>query len=215
MHCAVRWIFCQQKLRNGVSSMVVSDDGEEKLFGVRCGCFCHISNVVGGDWIDNAFLRDDLIVDDDYKLMLLTSPLTRLVFKHRFLSLSLWPVASVLRKPCCNFVNKVTWHVRWCTVAFFPEPQYEFMLCRMDSNKCSIKTPLSTYTLYTLSHRSALFHNAVEYLVGGLFNGWVRSLISVFVSTITSSVEYFPAVSWQLHITMLLFRPFEAYATLH
>lgn len=50
-------------------------------------------------------------------------------------------------------------------------------------------TAFTTYSSYTLSYRSALFHEALEYSVSNSFHGSVNGIISAPVLEMKSSVS--------------------------
>lgn len=52
------------------------------------------------------------------------------------------------------------------------------------------KIPLSTFSLYTLSHLRALFRSASAYSVGDVFHGWVTCILLAPGSAILSSAPY-------------------------
>lgn len=68
-----RWLFAKQNQQNGALSVDIADDGCENDCKAQC-CRCHLGIVVGGDrdLEDGNFLTDNIIDDDEFKLMLST-----------------------------------------------------------------------------------------------------------------------------------------------
>lgn len=78
----------------------------------------------------------------------------------------------------CTLAIQVKWWARSCIVAFFLKYQYECIPCWIDSDKPSIKIPMSTYSLYALKHRSYWFHNAFANSIDDVFDRWVNRILS-------------------------------------
>lgn len=72
-HCVAGWLLTKQKRQNGASSIDVVDYGGKNDCGAHCGCYGQIGIVVDGERHreDDAVLRDDLIYEDEFELMLL------------------------------------------------------------------------------------------------------------------------------------------------
>lgn len=194
-HFAVGWFIVKQNRQNRQNAILlidVADDEWEQNGGTRYRWWCYIGIAVGADrnLEDKEFLQDDLIEDYELELMFLMLPALRPLVSRLLPVLSFWRGAMILRKPCWKLVSEVASRARSYTVATFWEPQYERLLWLVDSDKPSMKMPLSTYSSYTLSHRSTLFHNVSAYSVGDIFDGWVYPIISASVSKITFWIVY-------------------------
>lgn len=113
---------------------------------------------------NNAFLQDDFIGDNEFKLILLTLMPLGPIFLHPLL-FSLWGRdASVLRQPVYGLVNEVAWRVRSCTVVLIFDLQNGHILWQIDSDDppwkflwvhthhilCGIETTCSKVPLRTL-----------------------------------------------------------------
>lgn len=122
--------------------------------------------------------------------MLLTILPLHPVFPRLLYALLWWQGASLLRDPSCSSGINVAWWATSCNVAVIFGSQYERILWRINYRKHSIWIPLSTNSLYTLSHLSALFHRPSAYLVGHQINCCVSLIMYAAVSAMISSVSY-------------------------
>lgn len=73
-HFVVGWLLAKQKQQNGEASIDVVDCGEENDCRARGNCCYQIGMTVGveRDRADDTFLREDLVDDDEFELILLT-----------------------------------------------------------------------------------------------------------------------------------------------
>lgn len=74
------------------------------------------------------------------------------------------------------------------TVALFLEPQYDFILHKMDSGSPSIRRLFSTSSYYTLWPLWTSFQIALAYLARNVFNSCITCIIYTSVSMIESLV---------------------------
>lgn len=160
-------------------------------YTVHCRFCCQMGFVIGRerDREDDALLRNDLIDDDKFQLMLLTTPPLYPVLLSGLSVLSLWWNISALHRTCWSLANKVARCARSCTVGYFRSPIWTHAVAeRMQYSRNKI--PLRIYSPYTLSHCIALFHSASAYSIGVLFGDGVSRIIPESVSAVISSVAY-------------------------
>lgn len=181
---------------------------------VRPSCWCHICIEVGGDYDDDLFLWDDLIVDDVFDSTLFTVPTLHPLFPCQWSLMSWSRGASVRPGPCYDFVNDIEWRAPLWTFTFFSEPQYYHLLWHMECLSPLMKIPINTYSWYTLFYCSALFQDASAHSVGELCDCWINTLYRL--PSLRSRHRFLTSriSKWLHYIRKWLFLSFDVYASL-
>lgn len=145
--------------------------------------------------------------------MLLTLLSQRPVFL-RWLSVNLWWLdASILHEPCCSLGKEAASRARLLTVPLLLDPEYGAILRWVSSDNASIRIPCITYSSYTLSNLSPLFHSALAYDVDEVVFGWVMCIKSCLFLLLYHPLGTSPANSWEDHNTKILCPSIDAKAT--